>query len=117
MTWYISNISSYCRSIVSSIGSNSSRMVDFPFMVLEFYNDNRWFSTTRCSTYFFITTSSFLNLAFSFNKHFEFSYATMENATFVAMIALRFLLVLEVITFSVATETRFWGSFGKYLCL
>ena len=117
MTCFISIISSYSHIIVSYIGPSPSCMVDYHFVVLKFCDDSHWFSTTRCSTHCFTASSSLLHLAFSFSKYSNLSFSAIENSTFSTMTTLRFLLVLDVITFSITNETRFWGSLGRYLGL
>jgi len=103
--------------MVSSIVPISSTIVDCHSAELKLCDDNHWFSTTRCSTCCFIATSSLLSLELSFSKYSDLYYAAIAHATFVAITALRFHLVLKVITFSIATDTGFWGLLGKYLCL
>lgn len=112
MTYCISIISSYSRAMVSSIGPSSSSIVDCHSTVLKFCDDDHCFSVARCSTCYFIASNSLLNLEFSLSKYSKLSYVDVANATFFAITSLRFLLVLEVITLSVTTETGFWGSYG-----
>lgn len=107
MTCCISIISSYSHAMVSSIGPSSSSIVDYHSIVLNFCDDDHCFSVARCSVCYFIASNSLLNLEFSLSKYSTLSYVDVANATFVAITSLIFLLVLDMITLSVTTETGF----------
>lgn len=93
--------------MVSSIGPNSSNMVDYYSAIFVLSSKNHWFSGTGCSTCCFIATNSLLNVELSFNKYSKLSCVVVANATFSTITSLGFLLVLEAITFSMATKIGF----------
>ncbi len=116
-TYCRSFISSYNHPMVSSFGPIYSCISELNYVMLKLYEYSHRFFTTRCFFYWFTTTSSLLNIKCSLSTCLEFLVLLWKKKYFFTMISLGFILVLTIITFSIKSKMRLWGSFGEYLFL